>query len=125
MAYTVDGDIAPLKRFVTWLMIQCARDGDDAHATRSDGTRGGTPEACGVTDRVDFVTGTFGKAQGGAGGAFTATRKERQNIYAIVLAYLFSNSLDTAVTGTSLFVINYLKSHPEIRELAGEHQTLP
>ncbi len=117
--YSMDGDIAPLKeicdladRYNALVMV------DDAHATGVMGDKGGgTPEACGVTDRVDFVTGTFGKALGGAGGAFTATRKEAaEYLRNRSRTYLFSNSLDTAVTGTSLFVINYLKSHPEIRE---------
>ncbi len=117
--YSMDGDIAPLKeicdladKYDALVMV------DDAHATGVMGdTGGGTPEACGVVGRVDFITGTFGKALGGAGGAFTATRKEAaEYLRNRSRAYLFSNSLDTAVTGTSLFVIKYLKSHPEIRE---------
>lgn len=117
--YSMDGDIAPLKdicdladKYNALVMV------DDAHAVGVMGnTGGGTPEACGVVGRVDFITGTFGKALGGAGGAFTATRKEAaEYLRNRSRAYLFSNSLDTAVTGTSLFVIDYLKSHPEIRE---------
>ncbi|PIR83598.1 glycine C-acetyltransferase [Candidatus Kaiserbacteria bacterium CG10_big_fil_rev_8_21_14_0_10_51_14] len=116
--YSMDGDIAPLKeicdlaeKYDALVMV------DDAHATGVMGDKGGgTPEACGVVGRVDFITGTFGKALGGAGGAFTATRKEAaEYLRNRSRTYLFSNSLDTAVTGTSLFVIDYLKSHPEIR----------
>ncbi len=117
--FSMDGDIAPLKEicdladeYGALVMV------DDAHATGVMGeTGGGTPEFCGVSERVDFVTGTFGKALGGAGGAFTATRKEAaEYLRNRSRTYLFSNSLDTAVTGTSLFVIKHLNAHPEIRE---------
>ncbi len=117
--YSMDGDIAPLKeicdladKYDALVMV------DDAHAVGVMGeTGGGTPESCGVLGRVDFITGTFGKAFGGAGGAFTATHKEAaEYLRNRSRSYLFSNSLDTAVVGTSLFVIDYVKSHPEIRE---------
>ncbi len=117
--YSMDGDIAPLDKicdladeYDALVMI------DDAHANGVMGERGGgTPQHFGVEDRIDFLTGTFGKALGGAGGAFTAGRKEIvEYLRNRSRTYLFSNSLDTAVTGTSLFVINYLKSHPEYRE---------
>ncbi len=117
--YSMDGDIAPLKEICdladTYNALVMV---DDAHAVGVMGdTGGGTPEACGVVGRVDFITGTFGKALGGAGGAFIATRKEAaEYLRNRSRTYLFSNSLDTAVTGTSLFVIEYLKSHPEYRE---------
>lgn len=125
--FSMDGDIAPLKeicdladRYNTLVMV------DDAHATGVMGKNGGgTPEHCGVADRVDFLTGTFGKALGGAGGAFTATRKEAaEYLRNRSRTYLFSNSLDTAVTGVSLFVIDHLKSHPEYRECLWENTKL-
>jgi glycine C-acetyltransferase len=125
--YSMDGDIAPLKeicdladRYDALVMV------DDAHATGVMGENGGgTPEACGVVGRVDFITGTFGKALGGAGGAFTATRKEAADyLRNRSRTYLFSNSLDTAVTGTSLFVIDHLKAHPEYRERLWENTRL-
>lgn len=117
--YSMDGDIAPLDkicdladRYDALVMV------DDAHANGVMGKRGGgTPQHFGVEKRIDFLTGTFGKALGGAGGAFTAGRKETiEYLRNRSRTYLFSNSLDTAVTGTSLFVINYLKKHPEHRE---------
>lgn len=117
--FSMDGDIAPLKdicdlaeKYGALVMV------DDAHATGVMGKNGGgTPEHCGVADRVDFVTGTFGKALGGAGGAFTATRTEAADFLRNrSRTYLFSNSLDTAVTGTTLAVIDHLAKHPEIRE---------
>ncbi|MBI4088220.1 glycine C-acetyltransferase [Candidatus Kaiserbacteria bacterium] len=117
--FSMDGDIAPLKaicgladKYEALVMV------DDAHATGVMGEKGGgTPEHCGVVGRVDFVTGTFGKALGGAGGAFTATHKEAADyLRNRSRTYLFSNSLDTAVTGASLFAIGYLRSHPEFRQ---------
>lgn len=117
--FSMDGDIAPLKaicdladKYEALVMV------DDAHAVGVMGkSGGGTPEHCGVVGRVDFVTGTFGKALGGAGGAFTATRKEAADyLRNRSRTYLFSNSLDTAVTGASLFVIGHLQEHPEFRQ---------
>ncbi len=122
--FSMDGDIAPLKeicdlaeKYDALVMV------DDAHSTGVMGDRGGgTPQACGVESRVDFVTGTFGKALGGAGGAFTATHKEAaEYLRNRSRSYLFSNSLDTAVTGTSLFVVEHLKTHPEYRERLWEN----
>lgn len=125
--FSMDGDIAPLaqicdlaEKYGALVMV------DDAHATGVMGeSGGGTPEYCGVRERVDFVTGTFGKALGGAGGAFTATRREAADyLRNRSRTYLFSNSLDTAVTGTSLAVIAHLNAHPEIREKLWENTRL-
>jgi len=125
--FSMDGDIAPLKeicdladKYNALVMV------DDAHANGVMGKNGGgTPEHCGVVGRVDFITGTFGKALGGAGGAFTATHKEAADFLRNrSRTYLFSNSLDTAVTGASLFLIDYLKSHPEHREKLWENTKL-
>ena len=122
--YSMDGNIAPLKEICDLADIYDALVMvDDAHATGVMGrSGGGTPEHCGVVGRVDFVTGTFGKALGGAGGAFTATHAEAADyLRNRSRSYLFSNSLDTAVTGTSLFVINHLKAYPEFRERLWEN----
>lgn len=125
--FSMDGDIAPLKeicdladKYDALVMV------DDAHGVGVMGKNGGgTPEHCGVADRVDFVTGTFGKALGGAGGAFTATHKEAADFLRNrSRSYLFSNSLDTAVTGASLFIINHLKSHSDFRERLWENTRL-
>lgn len=114
--YSMDGDIAPLDKicgladkYDALVMV------DDAHATGVMGKKGGgTPQHFGVEKRIDFLTGTFGKALGGAGGAFTAARKETiEYLRNRSRTYLFSNSLDTAVTGASLFVLKYLKTHRE------------
>ena len=118
--FSMDGDIAPLKEICDLAdKYDALVFVDDAHATGVMGKNGGgTPQECGVEDRVDFVTGTFGKALGGAGGAFTATRKEAaEYLRNRSRTYLFSNALDTAVTGASLFVLKeYLPRHPELRE---------
>ncbi len=125
--FSMDGDIAPLKEICdladTYKALVMV---DDAHATGVMGATGrGTPEHCGVTSRVDFVTSTFGKALGGAGGAFTATKKEAaEYLRNRSRTYLFSNSLDTAVTGASLFVIEHLTAHPEYRERLWENTKL-
>ena len=118
--FSMDGDIAPLKEICDLAdKYDALVFVDDAHATGVMGERGGgTPQACGVEGRIDFLTGTFGKALGGAGGAFTATRKEiAEYLRNRSRTYLFSNALDTAVTGASLWVLKeYLPKHPEIRQ---------
>ena len=125
--YSMDGDIAPLDKicdladkYDALVMV------DDAHANGVMGKNGGgTPQHFGVESRVDFLTGTFGKAFGGAGGAFIAARKEVvEYLRNRSRTYLFSNSLDTAVTGASLFVLKHLKEHPEYREKLWENTNL-
>ena len=117
--FSMDGHIAPLKaiadladKYQALLMV------DDAHSTGFVGLSGrGTAEHAGVMGRVDFITSTFGKALGGAGGAFIATSQPAADMLRQrSRTYLFSNSLDTGVTGASLFAIKYLQNHPEHRE---------
>jgi glycine C-acetyltransferase len=85
---------------------------DDSHAVGFVGAKGrGTPELCGVVDRVDIVTGTLGKALGGASGGYTAGRKEivellRQRSR----PYLFSNTLAPGIAAASLKVLELLGS---------------
>jgi glycine C-acetyltransferase len=85
---------------------------DDSHAVGFVGAAGrGTPEACGVEGRIDIVTGTLGKAMGGASGGYTAGRREivellRQRSR----PYLFSNSLAPSIAATSLTVLALLAS---------------
>jgi len=91
---------------------------DDSHATGFMGDTGrGTPEYCGVLGRVDIITGTFGKALGGASGGFTSARQEiidllRQRSR----PYLFSNTLAPAVAAGSVKVLEMLESDLSIRE---------
>jgi glycine C-acetyltransferase len=91
---------------------------DDSHATGFMGAHGrGTPEHCGVADRVHILTGTLGKALGGACGGYTAARREviewlRQRSR----PYLFSNSIPPVVAAASLRVLDLIENAPELRE---------
>src|SRR5262249_13922975 len=91
---------------------------DECHATGFVGRTGrGTPELHGVRGRVDIITGTLGKALGGALGGFTAARAE---IVALLRQrsrpYLFSNTLPPAVIGGTLAVFDLLASTTELRD---------
>ncbi len=91
---------------------------DDSHAAGFMGDTGrGTPEYCGVSGRVDIITGTFGKALGGASGGFTSGRKEiidllRQRSR----PYLFSNTLAPAVAAGSVKVLEMIENDFSMRE---------
>lgn len=90
---------------------------DDSHAVGLIGPTGaGTPERFGVADRIDIVTGTLGKALGGASGGYTAARKEvvewlRQRSR----PYLFSNTLAPVIAATSIEVLNLLQGEADLR----------
>jgi glycine C-acetyltransferase len=83
---------------------------DDSHAIGFVGERGrGTPELCGVEGRVDILTGTFGKALGGASGGYTAGRKEIVDLLRQrSRPYLFSNSLAPAIAAASIAALDLL-----------------
>ncbi len=91
---------------------------DDSHATGFVGRGGrGTPEYRDVMGRVDILTGTFGKALGGAAGGYTAARREivawlRQRSR----PYLFSNSIPPVIAATTLHVLDLVESGDELRE---------
>ena len=91
---------------------------DDCHATGFIGKNGrGVAEHCGVFGRVDIITGTFGKALGGAMGGFTAAKKEivdmlRQRSR----PYLFSNSLAPSIVGASIKVLDILNASTALRD---------
>jgi glycine C-acetyltransferase len=116
--FSMDGYVAPLgeicelaQRYDAMVMV------DDSHAVGIVGARGrGTPELHDVTDRVDIVTGTLGKALGGASGGYTSGRQEiidllRQRSR----PYLFSNSVAPAVVGASLAVLDLLEGGDDLR----------
>ncbi|KDC49845.1 glycine C-acetyltransferase [Pseudoalteromonas fuliginea] len=90
---------------------------DDSHAVGFVGENGkGTPEYCNVLDRVDIITGTLGKALGGASGGYTAGKKEivewlRQRSR----PYLFSNSLAPSIVTASIKVLEMLENGGELR----------
>ena len=96
---------------------------DDSHAVGFMGAHGrGTPEYCGVMGRVDILTGTVGKAMGGASGGYTAARREiidllRQRSR----PYLFSNSLAPAICAATLETIRMLEQSTELRDRVHEN----
>lgn len=117
--FSMDGFIAPLReicdladRYGALVMV------DDSHAVGFMGAQGrGTPEHCGVTGRVDILTGTLGKALGGASGGYTSGRREiiellRQRSR----PYLFSNTLCPSIAGASLAALNLLKQSTTLRD---------
>ncbi len=116
--FSMDGYVTPLgeicdlaERYRAMVMV------DDSHAVGFVGAHGrGTPELHGVSDRIDIVTGTLGKALGGASGGYTSGRREiidllRQRSR----PYLFSNSVAPAVVGASLKVLDLLESSDDLR----------
>lgn len=117
--FSMDGVIADLQgicdladRYDALVMV------DDSHAVGFVGEQGrGTHERCGVMERVDIITGTLGKALGGASGGYTAGKHEvidwlRQRSR----PYLFSNSLAPAIVAASLRVLDLLEQSGERRE---------
>lgn len=117
--FSMDGTIARLKE----IRALCDRYGallgiDECHASGFLGKTGrGTPEHCGVFGQIDIITGTFGKALGGASGGFTAARREvvellRQRSR----PYLFSNTLAPSIVGASLKALDLLEASTELRD---------
>ncbi|HMQ07293.1 MAG TPA: glycine C-acetyltransferase [Saprospiraceae bacterium] len=91
---------------------------DDCHATGFIGKTGrGSAEHCGVFGKMDIITGTFGKALGGASGGFTAARKEVVDLLRQKSRpYLFSNTLAPSIVGASIQVIDLLSSSTTLRD---------
>ncbi len=120
--FSMDGYVAQLDRMVDLAKTYGAMTMvDECHAAGFLGASGrGTPELCGVHGQIDLVTGTLGKALGGAMGGYTTGRKEmiamlRQRSR----PYLFSNSLAPAIVGASLEVFRMLEESSELpRKLA-------
>ncbi|MFJ6749251.1 glycine C-acetyltransferase [Streptomyces sp. NPDC091266] len=117
--FSMDGYLAPLReicdladRYGAMVMV------DDSHAVGFVGPGGrGTPELHDVMDRVDIITGTLGKALGGASGGYVAARAE---IVALLRQrsrpYLFSNSLAPVIAAASLKVLDLLESAGDLRD---------
>ncbi|MBF0235178.1 MAG: glycine C-acetyltransferase [Desulfamplus sp.] len=116
--FSMDGIIANLKgicdladKYDALVMV------DDSHAVGFIGDKGGgTPEYCGVQDRIDIITGTLGKALGGASGGYTSGKREivewlRQRSR----PYLFSNTLAPSIAAASIKVIEMLKRSDNLR----------
>lgn len=122
--FSMDGYMAKLEqicdladRYDAMVMV------DDSHAVGFVGPTGrGTAEACGVMDRVDIITGTLGKALGGASGGYTAASapvvdwlRQRSR------PYLFSNTLAPVIAATSLKVFDMLESGDALRATLWEN----
>jgi glycine C-acetyltransferase len=122
--FSMDGFIANLKgicdladKYGAMVMV------DDSHAVGFMGKHGkGTPEFCDVLGRVDIITGTLGKALGGASGGYTSGRKEiigmlRQRSR----PYLFSNTVAPSIVAASLKVLEMLNSTTDLRDRLEEN----
>lgn len=125
--FSMDGYVAPLEeicdladRHGAMVMV------DDSHAVGFVGPGGrGTPKLHGVMDRVDIITGTLGKALGGASGGYVAARAE---IVALLRQrsrpYLFSNTLAPVIAAASLKVLDLLESADDLRVRLAENTAL-
>jgi glycine C-acetyltransferase len=117
--FSMDGYLAPLDRicaladeYDALVMV------DDSHAVGFVGPTGrGTPELFGVRHRVDIVTGTLGKALGGASGGYVAARREIVELLKQrARPYLFSNSVAPPIVAASLTVLDVLETSADLRE---------
>ncbi|MBI9019545.1 MAG: glycine C-acetyltransferase [Phycisphaerae bacterium] len=122
--FSMDGIVANLKavcdladKYDALVMV------DDSHAVGFMGDHGkGTPEHCGVMDRIDIITGTLGKALGGASGGYTSGKKEiiellRQRSR----PYLFSNTVAPSIVAASIKVIDMLSASTALRDKLHEN----
>ncbi|TNM37307.1 glycine C-acetyltransferase [Nocardioides albidus] len=117
--FSMDGYIAPLReicdladRYDALVLV------DDSHAVGFIGAGGrGTPELCGVADRVDIYTGTFGKALGGASGGYVSSHRE---IVALLRQrsrpYLFSNTLAPSIVAGTLRALDLVEGSGDLRQ---------
>ncbi len=117
--FSMDGSVAKLREICALaekadalVMV------DDSHATGFMGRRGrGTHEHCGVMGRVDILTGTFGKALGGASGGFTASRRPVVDLLRQrSRPYLFSNTLAPAICAATVKALDILETGTELRD---------
>lgn len=118
-SFSMDGTVAQLDKicdladkYDAMVMI------DECHSTGFMGKTGrGVHEYCDVMGRVDIITGTYGKALGGASGGFTAARKEIVDILRQrSRPYLFSNTLAPSIVGASIKAIDMLSASTELRD---------
>jgi len=125
--FSMDGGFAPLPEicdladeFSALVLV------DDSHAVGCVGPGGrGTPELFGVTDRVDVVTGTLGKALGGASGGYVASHREVVDLLRQrSRPYLFSNSVAPAVVAGSLKALDLVTSSSEARDTLAANSAL-
>jgi glycine C-acetyltransferase len=125
--FSMDGSIAPLPeicdladRYDALVIV------DDSHAVGFVGEHGrGTPELCGVADRVDVYTGTFGKALGGASGGYVASRREIVDLLRQrSRPYLFSNSLAPVIAAGTVAALDLIEQSDDARARLRENAAL-
>ena len=122
--FSMDGTFADLKSICDLAdKHQALVMVDDSHAVGFVGKTGrGTPEHSGVEGRIDIITGTLGKALGGASGGYTAARREIVSLLRQrSRPYLFSNTLAPAITAASLYVLNTLEADTSRRDKLEEN----
>jgi glycine C-acetyltransferase len=122
--FSMDGSFAPLKeicdladKYEAMVMV------DDSHAVGFIGSTGaGTPEMFGVRDRVDIISGTLGKALGGASGGYISAHQEIVDLLRQrARPYLFSNSIPPTVVAGSLVALDLVAQGTNTREILREN----
>lgn len=117
--FSMDGDVAPLQaicdladKYNAYVVV------DDSHASGFMGATGrGAVEQAGVLERVDLITTTFGKALGGSnGGAIIGSKALIDLYHQRARTTLFTNSLSPMIAATTMFVLDFIDQHPELRE---------
>ena len=125
--FSMDGYLAPLReicdladRYSALVLV------DDSHAVGFMGSRGrGTPELLGVADRVDILTGTFGKALGGASGGYVAAHQEIVDLLRQrARPYLFSNTLAPTIVAGTLTALDLVEGSGDLRARLTENAAL-
>lgn len=120
--FSMDGDIAKLEEICDLAdKYDCLVFVDDSHATGFTGENGrGTPEFCKVEGRIDILSSTLGKAIGGAGGGFIASKKEIvDKLRNKSRPYLFSNNMLPSVAAVAIEILDMIKKSPDlIKKLA-------
>ena len=118
-SFSMDGTIAQLDKIVELAeKYDAVVMVDDSHSSGFLGKTGrGTHEHCGVMGKIDIITGTLGKALGGASGGFTSGRKEIiEMLRQRSRPYLFSNTLAPSIVGASIAILNMLSETTELRD---------
>jgi glycine C-acetyltransferase len=116
--FSMDGYLAPLEgicdlaaKYGALVMV------DDSHASGFIGSTGaGTPQHCGVSDRIDILSGTLGKALGGASGGYISSRHPVivEMLRQKARPYLFSNSVPPSVVAGTIAALDLISAHPEL-----------
>lgn len=122
--FSMDGDCANLNRMTELAeQYEALVLVDDSHATGVLGEQGkGTPTYWGVSEKVDLITSTLGKALGGGAGGFTSGRRELiELLRQRSRPYLFSNALPPVITAAALKALEIVKQGEDLREILRRH----